>query len=174
MSDSLPEPWLRGPIAGLHPALMPVFHSFAQVREDLAKHTAGLTDEQVWRKPKDAPSLGFQLRHITGSVDRLVTYLMGGQVSQEQLNFLRKESEQGATLSELLDGVDASLRAAEAKIRTIPMESLFESRAVGRKLLPTTVIGLLVHTAEHTQRHLGQAITTAKWVRSEGELLPGK
>lgn len=173
MADSLPEPWLRGPISGLHPALMPVFRSFEQVREDLVKHTAGLTTEQIWRKPKAAPSLGFQLRHIAGSVDRLVTYLMGGQLNEQQLVFLKKESGSGASLSELLASVDASLRTAEEKIRTIREATLFEPRTVGRKLLPTTVIGLLVHTAEHTQRHLGQAITTAKWVRSEGEFSPG-
>jgi len=30
--------------------------------------------------------------------------------------------------------------------------------------LPTTVGGLLVHVADHTQRHVGQAVTTAKIV----------
>jgi hypothetical protein len=39
---------------------------------------------------------------------------------------------------------------------------------VGRARLPSTVFGLLFHVAEHTQRHAGQAITTAKIVRGLG------
>ena len=144
---------------------MPVFHSFAQVREDLALHMAGLSRDQVWSRAGSLPSLGFQLRHIAGSVDRLVTYLEGGQLSDEQVAALKREAESGATLEELLAAVDASLLEAERKLRRIDAGSLAEPRFVGKKRLPTTVLGLLVHLAEHTQRHLGQAITTAKLAR---------
>src|SRR5690242_5498153 len=84
VSDPLPEPWLRGPLPGVHPLIMPVFFSFAQVREDLARHTAGLTREQIWQ-PVTGASLGFHLKHIAGSVDRLATYLIGRQLSDAQL-----------------------------------------------------------------------------------------
>jgi uncharacterized damage-inducible protein DinB len=160
-----PEAWLRGPIEGVPPHLMPVFHSFAMVREDLARYTEGLTTEDVWRRTGTLPSLGFHLRHIARSVDRLVTYLCGEQLSEAQTAALKQESDPGATLAELLADIDAKLHDAERKIRAIDAAMLQEPRYIGKKRLPSTVLGLLVHVAEHTQRHLGQAITTAKLAR---------
>jgi uncharacterized damage-inducible protein DinB len=160
--SNLPEPWMRGPIEGLEPLVAPVFCSFTQVREDLALHTEGLTTAQVWSRTGTLPSLGFQLRHIAGSVDRLMTYLMEREISKEQITILKAESEPGASLAELLAAVDAALAQAADELRTIKAESIHAPRYIGRKRLPTTVLGLLVHIAEHTQRHLGQAITTAK------------
>jgi uncharacterized damage-inducible protein DinB len=144
---------------------MPVFHSFAQVREDLARYTEGLSTEDVWRRTGSLPSLGFHLRHIAHSVDRLVTYLCGEQLSEAQIATLKQEGEPGASLEELLADVDAQLSAAEARLRTVAKDSMEEPRYIGKKRLPSTVLGLLVHVAEHTQRHLGQAITTAKLAR---------
>ena len=166
MSAPSPEPWLRGPLEGVEPLVQPVFFSFAQVREDLAVHTAGLSDEQVWRSVGPLPPLGFQLRHIAGSVDRLTTYLMGEQVSPEQIAVLKQEGEPGASLEELLAWVDAALAASEARLRTLDPADAYTPRFIGRKQLPSSVLGLIVHLAEHTQRHLGQAITTAKLVRA--------
>lgn len=160
-----PEPWMRGPINGLEPLVAPVFYSFTQVREDLALHTNGLTTEQVWSKTGSVPSLGFQLRHIAGSIDRLMTYLMERELSRDQIDVLKAESEPGASLAELLAGIDDALSQAEDELRTIKAESIHAPRCIGRKRLPTSVLGLLVHIAEHTQRHLGQAITTAKLAR---------
>lgn len=161
----LPEPWLRGAIPGVDPLVMPVFFSFTQVREDLAVHTAGLIQEDVWRRVGALPPLGFQLRHIAGSVDRLTTYLMGEALGPEQLAFHKQEAAPCANLKELLVGVDAALRHAEERIATIDPAAIHEPRYIGRKRLRSTVLGLLVHIAEHTQRHLGQAITTAKLLR---------
>ncbi len=145
---------------------MPVFHSFQMAREDLARYTDGLTTEDIWRRTGSLPPLGFHLHHIGHSVDRLVTYLCGEQLSEQQIAVLKKETEPGnATLHELLADVDAKLGDAERRIRTIPPEMLNEPRYIGKKRLPSTVLGLLVHIAEHTQRHLGQAITTAKLAR---------
>ena len=162
-----PEPWLRGPIPGVAPLLLPIVHSFQQVREDLRTHTEGVSDADVWRTVEPLPTLGFQLRHIAGSVERLTTYLMGEQVSPEQIAVLKTEATPGAGLAELLDGVDAALAAAEARMATIDPATLYEPRHIGRKQLPSSVLGLLVHLAEHTQRHLGQAITTAKLLRAQ-------
>lgn len=161
-----PEPWLRGPIEGVPSHLMPVFHSFAQVREDLAHYTEGLSTDDVWRRTGSLPPLGFHLRHIAHSVDRLVTYLCGQQLSEAQVATLKKESEPGASLEELLAGIDSQLREAETRLLTIGKGAMDQPRFIGKKQLPTTVLGLLVHVAEHTQRHLGQAITTAKLARS--------
>jgi hypothetical protein len=93
-----PEPWLRGPLPGIHPLVAPVFFSFAQVREDLSRFTAGLTVEQIWKSFPPASSLGFHLKHIAGSIDRLATYLAGSQLTSEQLHDLHHESEPGADL----------------------------------------------------------------------------
>ena len=160
------EPWLNGPIEGVPAHLMPVFHSFAMVREDLARYTEGLTTEDVWRRTGSLPSLGFHLRHIAHSVDRLVTYLCDEQLSDSQIATLKQEGDPGVeTLAELLAGVDAKLSDAEARLLTVSKDSMEEPRYIGKKRLPSTVLGLLVHVAEHTQRHVGQAITTAKLAR---------
>ena len=161
-TEPLPEPWLLGPMEGVSPFLAPVLRSFEQVREDLARHTAGLTDEQVWERPLGLAPVGFQLRHIAGSVDRLMTYAMGGGLDAAQMRALREEMTPGSSREELLAAVDTALSRAEEQIRSIDPATLSEVRAVGRKRLPTTVIGLLIHIAEHTQRHTGQAISAAK------------
>lgn len=159
-----PEPWLRGPIEGVHPLVMPVFFSFAQVRQDLAKHTAGLSRDALWTKVGSA-SVGFHLKHIAGSVDRLTTYLLGQQLSERQLEELSHESEPEGDAGELVARVNRQLTHFEEQLRRLDPAALYAPRSVGRRALPTTVIGLLVHLCEHTQRHLGQAITLAKMLR---------
>lgn len=165
MAEPIPEAWLRGPLPGVHPLVMPVFFTFAQVREDLAKHTQGLSRDQVWQSTNGTASLGFHIQHIAGSVDRLTTYLSGGQLSERQMQFLREEGKGDTGLEELLRILAVALRDSEERLRQIDPATLYEPRGVGRKALPTTVIGLIVHLAEHTQRHLGQAITTVKILR---------
>lgn len=161
-----PEPWLRGPLPGVHPLIAPALYGFQQTREEIDHFTKDLTDQEIWQEPYGLPSVGFQLRHIAGSVERLGTYLAGGQLTPEQLAALREEHNPGAPRTELLATLEAALQAATEMFRNTSPGSLAEPRAVGRKALPTTVIGLLVHIAEHTQRHLGQAITTAHLVRA--------
>ncbi len=165
MSD-LPEPWLRGPIEGVHPLIMPLFFSFAQVREDLARHTAGLSDEQVWRVVGKT-SIGFHLQHLSGSVDRLSTYLAGGSLTDQQLQQLRDEGKVRQTLPELLAAIEATIERTEDRLRAIDPTNLYQGRTVGRQALPTTVIGLLVHLSEHTQRHLGQVVTLSQVLRHD-------
>jgi uncharacterized damage-inducible protein DinB len=160
------EPWLRGPIAGVSPILAPALYSFQGAREDLAEHTAGLTTEQIWARPMGLAPVGFHLRHIAGSVDRLMTYLSGKALEEAQMAALRMEMDSGESRAELLERVDRALSAAESQIRSIGLATLTEPRVVGRQQLPTTVIGLLVHIAEHTQRHVGQAISAAKLARA--------
>jgi hypothetical protein len=166
MSD-LPEPWLRGPIEGLGPLVAPILYAFQQAREDLARFTEGLTTEQIWARPHGFGPVGFHLRHIAGSVDRLMTYLEGRALDEAQMAALQAEMEPDATRDELLAVVDAAFAKAEGVVRGIDPKALAEPRGVGRKQLPTTVIGLLTHIAEHTQRHVGEAIVTAKLARVE-------
>src|SRR5205823_6567857 len=118
-SDTVTEPWLRGPIPGVSPLISPVLYAFQQAREDLATHTDGLTAEQIWARPFNLAPLGFQLRHIAGSVDRLVTYLMGDALDEAQMAALRTEMEPGESRQELLSTVAAALDHAEARIRSI-------------------------------------------------------
>ena len=161
--SSLPEAWMRGPIAGVDVLVAPVLFTFQQTREELGEHTAGLSVEQLWARPYGFGSVAFHIRHIGGSTDRLMTYLQGRELTAVQLAALEGESE-GGTLSreELLGELERAFAAAEAVVRGIDAATLGEARGVGRRKLPTTVIGLLTHIAEHTQRHLGQAIVSAK------------
>ncbi len=156
------EPWLRGPIPGISPLLAPVLASFRQAAEDLARHTAGLTPEQIWTAPPGFGTVGFHLRHIAGSTERLMAYLQGQELTPAQLAALQAEHHPGPGREELLAALDQTFRDAEAVVRSLDPSSLAEPRWVGRKRLPTTVIGLLTHIAEHTQRHVGQAIVTAR------------
>jgi hypothetical protein len=160
------EPWLRGPLEGVHPLVAPTLHAFQQAREDLARWTEGLTDAEIWSRPQGLAPVGFQLRHIAGSVHRLTTYLRGEQLTPEQLAALAGEIKPGpgrsSSLHELLAEVNAALLNAETAIRALDPAFLGELRSVGRKRLPTTAIGLVVHLAEHTQRHVGELIITAK------------
>ena len=165
MSHSI-EPWLSGPIPGVHPLLAPLFYSFAQAREELAACTEGLTSEQIWSRPHGLTPLGFHVRHAGGAVDRLGTYLRGQQLTQQQLDALKREIEPGAAREELLAQVEESLARCEQYVRSLAIENLTQPREVGRKKLPTTVHGLIVHIAEHTMRHVGQAVTTAKLIRA--------
>ena len=159
------EPWLRGPLAGVDPRLAPLLYSFQQAREDLHRWTEGLTDQQVWARPHGLAPVGFQIRHIAGSIERLMAYATRQQLSDRQLAELHAEMEPGASLAELLAQLDQKLSAAESVARAIRPDALLEPREVGRKRLPVTLGGLLTHIAEHTQRHVGQAIVTAKIVR---------
>jgi len=176
---TLPEPWLRGPIPGIHPLIAPILYAFQQAREDLTTHTAGLTLQQIWAAPHGLGSLGFHIRHIARSTTRLTTYLEGKQLTEEQLAELRAEPEPGDSIPEpgdsipepgdsindLLAGMERSFARAEAVVRALNPAALPSPREVGRKRLPATVIGLLTHIAEHTQRHVGQAISAAKLAR---------
>jgi uncharacterized damage-inducible protein DinB len=163
-----PEPWLSGPIPDVNPLLAPILYSFRQASEDLAKHTEGLSTAQIWSRPCEAGSVGFHLRHIAGSTDRLMTYLRGESLSPEQMAALETEQEPGASREELLAQIERVFEHAGKQARAIDPATLAEPRYVGRRRLPTTVIGLLTHIAEHTARHVGQTISAARLARALG------
>jgi uncharacterized damage-inducible protein DinB len=169
MANHEPEAWLRGPLAGVSPVVMPLFFTFAQVQEDLERHTAGLTADDVWRRIGNIAPLGFHLRHIPGSADRLVTYLEERSLSEEQFEDLKQESLPGADAATLLGEMEARFEKVRNRLKKLSLDDLQAPRYIGRKRLPTTVLGLLVHISEHTQRHLGQAITTTKLLKGSAE-----
>ncbi len=167
MSAALPEPWLRGQRLDADPVIAAVLHALQQAREDLYRFTESLSYAEIWSCPHQLASVGFHLRHIAGSVDRLTTYLSGGPLTEAQIASLAFEKTPGASREELLSGLDASFTRFEETVRSIDPATFFDTRFVGRQRLPTTVVGLLIHIAEHTQRHVGQAITTCKLVMNE-------
>ncbi len=160
------EPWLRGAVSGVHPVVGALLRSLEHAREDLDFWTRDLTAAQLWRRPSGLASVGFQIRHIAGSVDRLMSYAQARPLDAAQLEALASEMQPGASRDELFAELDASFGAASAAARALDLSDPAAPRAIGRKLLPVPLAGLLVHIAEHTQRHTGQAITTSKLVRA--------
>jgi uncharacterized damage-inducible protein DinB len=167
----LPEPWLRGPLPGISPVLQPVGHALVGAREDVHRATEALTPAQLWAHPGGAASIGFHLIHLAGSTDRLFTYARGAVLSDEQRASLaaeRASPEPAPPLDTLLAAWRATVDRALDQLAQTPDATLGHVRLVGRAQLPSTVLGLLAHAAEHAQRHTGQVITTAKIVRALG------
>jgi hypothetical protein len=156
------EPWLRGTLGEWDAVKRQVLHALELAGEDVERWCSPLTDEGLEMRPFGLASVGFQLRHIVRSLDRLLTYAEGHQLSAGQLAELTTEMMSSGGLAEFRAG----LALAIGRVRGFDPGAYEEQRKVGRQMLPTTVGGLLVHCAEHTQRHLGQAIVTAKVVRA--------
>lgn len=169
---SAPEVWLRGAVPGVPPLLQPVAHSLLQCREEMVALLPTLSSEELAARPGGAASAGYHARHAIGSIDRLLTYARGEALSIEQMQVLAAEKtedmEAGAGMR-LLARYDTAIEGALKQIRETREGTLFETRAVGRARLPSTVLGLLFHVAEHTQRHAGQLATTAKVVGSTSQ-----
>jgi uncharacterized damage-inducible protein DinB len=163
------EAWLSGPVAGVDGYLQPAAHALLQSREDIAHAVEGLGGAQLWVRPGGAASVGFHLRHIAGSIDRLLAYARGESLTEAQVAAARAEQVPGeeTDAAPLIARVQAAIDGALAQLRATPRDTLLQACAVGRAQLPTTVLGLLFHVAEHTQRHTGQIIATAKVVRAE-------
>ena len=162
MAESQPEPWLRGTLTDLHAEQRAVLHALQLAREDIERWCGPLSEQELAARPHNLPPVAFHLRHIVGSLDRLLTYAEGGLLNDEQKRWMADEMDSVVHREQLMAAWEQRLQAAEARIRAIDTSRWQETRGVGRKQLPTTVGGLLVHCADHTQRHVGQAITTAK------------
>lgn len=159
---SATEPWLRGTLTEVPAEPRAVLHALELAREDIARWCGSLPEEELHVRPHGLASVAFHLRHIAGSLDRLLTYAEGNLLSESQLKTLAAEMLPEGSKAEIMAGFEGGVRDAERRIRAIDAASWPEPRGVGRKKLPTTVAGLLIHCADHTQRHVGQAITTAK------------
>lgn len=160
------EPWLRGTYADVPAVGRAVLHALDLALDDLTKRSAGLTDEEAHSQPLGLTSVAFHLRHIARSTDRILVYAEGGQLSAEQLAALKEEQSGNETLAELLAEVEASFSNAAERVRTLAVADLDTFRGVGRKQLPTSIGGALIHVADHTQRHVGQVVTTAKVLKA--------
>jgi hypothetical protein len=165
--NNLPEPWLRGTLPEVPAVQRAVLHALELAEEDLKRWCGGLTDEQMEARPAGLSPVAFHLRHIARSLDRLLTYAEGRSLTDEQLAGLRQESDPEASRDDLFSDLDLAIGQSATRIRAFAANSLGQSRRVGQQQLRTTVAGLLVHIADHTQRHVGQAITTAKIVGTQ-------
>ncbi len=161
-----PEPWMRGVVPDINPVIGHLLRASEHIREDIEAAVSPLTVDQIWAEPNGMTSVGFHVKHLAGSTERLCTYLAGSQLSEEQLAAIRLEGEGRESGADLLDGVRAALSHYEAMVRSLRPEQFGEIREIGRKRLPTTAISLAVHIAEHGQRHVGQAISAAKLARA--------
>jgi hypothetical protein len=162
------EWWQRGPIDGVAPVLQPAAHILLQVRESVGEIVEGLTEADWNARPGGVASAAFHVRHMAGVIDRLFTYARGQALSEEQFAALRSEGDElrAADVPGALAVLSARVDAAVAELRTIDVATLGHYRAVGRAQLPSTVIGCLVHGAEHAMRHVGQLSVTARILRA--------
>jgi uncharacterized damage-inducible protein DinB len=170
MADVNVEPWLRGTLTEVSAVPRGVLHALQLADEDVTKWCRGLADAELNQRPSGLPSVAFQLRHLARSLDRLLSYAEGKQLSAEQIAALKSEMEDGAMNETLFVEFGAAIEDATRRVRALAAVDLDQPRGVGKKQLPTTVGGLLVHVADHTQRHVGQAITTAKVVVAQRAL----
>ena len=160
------EPWLRGTHSDVPAVGRAVLHALDLALDDLTKWTEGLSDDEVRSQPLGLTSVAFHLRHIARSTDRILTYAEGGQLSAEQLGALKAEQGGEESLAELLAEVEGSFSNAGERIRVLATADFNTFRGVGRKQLPTSIGGALIHVADHAQRHVGQVVTTAKVLKA--------
>ena len=163
------EAWLSGPVPDVPPLLQPVAHALLNARQQLAEALEGLRPADLVQRPGDAASIAYHVMHAIGSLDRLFTYARGEGLSDEQRVALESESSvesRNPDAAALLREFEAAVETAMIQLRETKEATLLEPRGVGRAKLPSTVIGLLFHGGEHTVRHTGQVVTTAKIVRA--------
>ncbi len=161
MTQELLEPWLRGTLADIDPIRRQILHALELAAEDATRWTSDLTEAQLFARPAGLAPIAFHLRHIARSLDRLLTYAEGNQLDNAQLAALKTELDPASALDPRIEFREALQRSTK-RIRAITPDHFATPRDVGRKQLPTTVGGLLVHCADHTQRPVGQMVTTAK------------
>jgi uncharacterized damage-inducible protein DinB len=160
------EVWLRGPLPGIQPALQPVAHALLQAREELNDIMKDFNDHWLWQQPAGAASAGFHLQHVAGVLDRLFCYARGQMLNEIQLKQLADESKprEEKNAQQLLQLLNLQVDRSLEQLKNTAAAELFATRGVGRARIPSTVMGLLVHAAEHTMRHLGQLLVTVRWV----------
>jgi uncharacterized damage-inducible protein DinB len=158
------EFWLRGPLPGITPVLQPVAHAILQAQTEVQQALDHFPEARLWDKPAGSASVAFHLQHLAGVLDRLFTYARGELLSERQLNTLQKEGKEDNNIhmAELIQFFNNQVEGALNQLKYTTAGSLMEPRGVGRKQIPSTVLGLLFHAAEHTQRHTGQLLVTAK------------
>jgi len=169
MSTTQQEYWLRGPIENIPSLLQPIAHALLQARDEVKEAITGFPEDKLWQKPAGVASVAFHLQHMTGVLDRLFTYANSEQLNEQQLKYLAAEGKEDETISlnEMYDLFSMQVDKAIEQLRNTDEKILLKTRGVGRKEIPSTVLGILFHAAEHTQRHNGQLIVTARIVSAK-------
>ncbi len=164
-----PEVWQRGSIVGIPPLLQPVAHALLQAREEVNVLMTDFDDKLLWERPAGLASPAFHLQHLSGVLDRVFSYARVELLSPEQFAQLKAEDDAFSTLtvSQLISRFDQQVEKAVAQLKITDEKTLTDFRGVGRNQLPSTVVGLLFHAAEHTMRHVGQLLVTVKILKSE-------
>ena len=165
------EVWLRGPLPDVPPLLQPIAHALLQAQEELHEYLNDFPDSLLWQRPADVASVAFHLQHLTGVLDRIFTYARGESLSETQMQALKAEGIENSeiTVQQLIEAFNQQVEKAINQLKSTDEASLTEVRGVGRAKIPSTVIGLLFHAAEHTTRHLGQLLVTSNVVRQTTE-----
>jgi len=174
-SSPLPEAWLNGPVPSVPALLQPVAHALLQANAEIHELCKDFDESSLWKKPAGLASMGFHLQHITGVQDRLFTYAKGEMLSEQQLHYLKAEGLEDSTINVagLLDNLNTQTQRSIQQLRETDINTLTEKRGVGRKQIPSTVLGLLFHAAEHTMRHTGQLLVTVKILKQGRNNLSG-
>lgn len=161
------EVWMRGPIAGIPNLLQPIAHTLLQVEEDILKYTQQLSAEHLWVKPYGNASIGFHLQHIKGVIDRMFTYAENKALTTAQFEYLHKEGipHEDLSIESLIKNLQQQIEHSVGKLASIDPKTLTQERFLGRKRIPTTLMGLLFHAAEHAQRHVGQLLVTVRCIK---------
>nr|WP_297786542.1 DinB family protein [uncultured Allomuricauda sp.] len=167
--SSKQEYWLSGPIPDVPALLQPSAHALLQSVRELKQYLSDFPEEKLWEKPYGRASVGFHLRHLTGVLDRLLTYAKQETLTEKQFGFLKNEGngEHAPSSKILISEFEHKVEEALSYFKTIPENMFTEKRFVGRKKLPTTLIGLLFHAAEHSQRHVGQLLVTVSVLENQ-------
>jgi uncharacterized damage-inducible protein DinB len=163
------ELWLSGPVEGVPALLQPVAHALLQAKEEIHEMMRDFPEELLWDQPAGVASAGFHLQHIVGVLDRTFTYAEGKILTPQQMDYLQAEGKQvpGTDTGILLQKLDEQIDRSVEKLKTTDLNILTEPRGVGRQQLPSTVLGLLFHAAEHTMRHLGQLLVTTRVLKGQ-------
>ena len=165
------EFWLSGPIEGINPWLQPVAHALLQSEREVRNTMQEFPDEKLWEKPAGMASVGFHLQHLAGVLDRLFTYARGEALSNSQLSFLSQESQPNELSSKtMVDSFTKKVKESIDQLQLLKEKDLLLARGVGRAQLPSNVLGLLFHAAEHSMRHTGQLLVTVAVVKLIGQV----
>lgn len=168
MAEQKKEVWQRGPLPDISPLLQPVAHALLQAREELHEIMMDFPSELLWERTAGMANVGFHLQHLSGVLDRVFTYARNEALSEQQFAELAQEVKDAAvpyTVDDLVQRFNRQVDIALVQIKTTDANTLADYRGIGRANLPSTVIGLLFHAAEHTMRHLGQLMVTAAVVK---------
>lgn len=168
MSISNKEVWQCGPIENIPALLQPVAHALLQARNEMAEMTVNFPDKLLWERLAGTASVAFHLQHLTGVLDRVFTYAKGEILNEQQFTFLATEGtlDTTITVANLVAQFAKQVDTALVQLAITDENTLTHERFIGRQKLPTTVIGLLFHAAEHTMRHTGQLYVTVKVLKN--------